>query len=154
MKEFIRGWKRKIGVMTLVMACLSMSGLIRSYSVRDTVNCWAVRRIPVLLISTSGFILWGKLFLDPGTGSTFAYWTTDVIADPNTVIEISNDDASHLRWFSVVTFTSSTHSYPVWATSYWCFILPLTLISLWLLLSKPRNSGQIKIIEPITNERA
>ncbi len=31
MREFIRGWKRKIGVVTLLMACLFMSWWIQSF---------------------------------------------------------------------------------------------------------------------------
>ena len=32
---------------------------------------------------------------------------------------------------------------------YWSIVVPLTLISLWLLLTKPRKSNQLKIAEPV-----
>jgi hypothetical protein len=144
MGDYFKPWRRKIGVMTLVMACVSTGGLIRSRSVRDTLNFWAGTRTPVLLISTSRFILWGKVYLDPGTGATFAYWNTDVIADPNVVSEISDEDASQLRWFEIVTFKSATHSHPFWVISYWLVIIPLTLLSAFLLVVRTRKSIQKK----------
>lgn len=35
MMEFFRGWRRKVGVCTLVVACLATAGWVRSLSVRD-----------------------------------------------------------------------------------------------------------------------
>ena len=37
---------------------------------------------------------------------------------------------------------------------YWMAVIPLTLLSAWLLLSKPNKSTQMKIIEPILEKRA
>jgi hypothetical protein len=146
---YFKPWRRKIGIATLLMACLFVGGLIRSHSVRDTVSFWAGRQTPVLLISTSQFILWGKVFLDPGTGSTFAHWTTDAVPQPNVVSEISVDDSSQLRWFKIVAIKSSTHSHPFWVISYWSIVIPLTLLSVFLLLTKPRKSTPKKTDEPI-----
>ncbi len=155
MGEFFRGWKRRLGVVTLVMALVTMGGFIRSQSVRDTFNCWAGRETPVLLVSTSGFILWGKVFLDQGTAATyakFAYWDTEIIADPNSDILV--DGSSQLRWFQIIAIESANSSHPFWVISYWCFILPLTALSAYLLLTKPRKLAQKKTTELIANEGA
>ena len=37
---------------------------------------------------------------------------------------------------------------------YWSIVIPLTLISLWLLLSKPRQSNQKKTSEPVPEKAA
>ena len=44
-----------------------------------------------------------------------------------------------------------TIDYRYVVTVYWWFVLPLTLLSAYLLLSKPRKSHQKKIVEPIPN---
>lgn len=40
MGEFFRGWRRKVGCLTLVMACLTMGGWIRSLFRTDEVMIW------------------------------------------------------------------------------------------------------------------
>src|SRR5438105_3724804 len=35
MRDFFKGWRRKIGVLTLVMACVCMAAWVRSYSAED-----------------------------------------------------------------------------------------------------------------------
>lgn len=35
MREFLRGWRRRIGVLALVLACAFMGGWVRSYSEDD-----------------------------------------------------------------------------------------------------------------------
>ena len=37
MRELFRGWRRKVGLATLVMACLLMGAWARSYAVRDQI---------------------------------------------------------------------------------------------------------------------
>lgn len=40
----------------------------------------------------------------------------------------------------------------LWVIPYWSIVIPLTLFSVYLLLSKPRQSTPKKLIEPVTNE--
>ena len=42
--------------------------------------------------------------------------------------------------------------YAVYTIPYWSIVLPLTLISVFLLLSKPRKSNQMKIADPVPSE--
>lgn len=90
MGDYFKPWRRKLGVVVVVLACLFTGGLIRSDRVRDTVNVWVGPQSPVLLISTSRFLIWGNVFLDPGTGATLAYWNTEVLADSNLSWKLMN----------------------------------------------------------------
>ena len=40
----------------------------------------------------------------------------------------------------------------MWIIPYWTIVIPLTALSAYLLLSKPRKSNQKKIVEPISDE--
>jgi hypothetical protein len=42
---------------------------------------------------------------------------------------------------------NSSHAHFFWTIRYWSIVIPLTIISLWLLLSQPRSSNQMKISE-------
>src|SRR3954462_3489874 len=48
MREFFRGWRRKLGVATLVMACVFAAGWVRSLFHRDNINlsrtAWVVSK--------------------------------------------------------------------------------------------------------------
>ena len=38
MREFFQGWRRKVGVVTLVMACVLTAGWVRSFLIRDILS--------------------------------------------------------------------------------------------------------------------
>lgn len=116
MHEFFRGWRHKVGCVTLVMACV-MAGLwVRSYLADD--HIWVgtpYRRLAVL--SQEGNFSWES---NPPSSSSFHfdYGVTSI----NTMF----------RFESLA-----------YATPYWAIIVPLTLVSAYLILWKPRKrSGQ------------
>ncbi len=103
MGEFFKGRKRKVGVVTLVMACLFMGGWVRSYS-----NCDSIRvSYNRCLASYEGVISMNQIHFSPCT---------------------------------------------YWSFSYLYIVLPLTLLSAYLLLSKPRKSTQTKTAPPNQDE--
>ena len=77
-----------------------------------------------------------------------------------------NDGDVHWHWqllgfdFGAASFEAFTKAQTgtfrqrdeIWQIPYWSIVLPLTLISLWLLLSKPRSSTPMKITAPISIE--
>ena len=146
MGEYFRGWKRKIGVATLVMACVFAAGWVRSIFVHD-----------VLLFVHDGDVLglWGSQ-----SGSL--RWSTDIVnAQVWTVPQWQNWIASegvhpfddpNIEWqwrccgFGVADDATER------VVPYWSITIPLTLISLVLLLSKPRKSTPKKITDPTTSE--
>ena len=49
MREFFRGWKRKLGVVSLVMACVFMAGWVRSSLLTD--------RFAIITPAQCGFVI-------------------------------------------------------------------------------------------------
>jgi hypothetical protein len=99
MREFFWGWKRKCGVVTLLIACVFAAGWVRSCTVDDVFHLFGLR-----FVSTLGAIERSTVTFR-GIGSGFAL----------------ND---------VMVF---------WRVPYWSIVIPLTLLSAWLLLSNPRT---------------
>jgi hypothetical protein len=73
MLTFFHGWRRKMGVATLVMACVSMAGWVRSFQSVDTFKLNAPRSIEEV-VSVRGRIelrrLWG---LHTATSTAFHF---------------------------------------------------------------------------------
>lgn len=95
MREFFKGWKRKVGWITLGVACAYLTGWVASYLFPGE-----MRLFDAMLSSNFGTI-YLVVFLSP-SGYT-----------------------EHLWYCSI---------------DYWHVVLPLTLLSAWLLLSKPRQA--------------
>lgn len=171
MKEFFRGWKRKVGCLTLTMACVAMVGWVRSFIVADFVHlpfksepgtnivsaistnsgvvdlCWFSKPIelpgPTVAIPTPtqpieetfSLSTADELFKDRSTGA-FTEETDDRL--PKMVVPIVTRPMSQLV--------------PTLRIAYWSIVIPLTLISAWLLLKKPTKPNQTKTAQPISNE--
>lgn len=94
MHDFFNGWRRKVGVATLVMACVFTAGWVRSYS------------------PNNGFVFCGE-------------WLES--SRPGIVESVVN--AIHVPSGECTRIVCWTISYPI-------VVLPLTLLSASLLLSK------------------
>src|SRR4051812_3266689 len=144
MREFFKGWRRKAGVVTLVIACALAAGWVRScvmldivYFPRRTSNC-------VLFSGNQRF----RVMSVPGVSLTrIARHSDGVIISRETKIIAGQDFIA----FPKVTWTSEridnllgifrdpgdTHpSVPM--IPYWSIVIPLALLSAYLLLGKPR----------------
>ena len=159
MKEFFRGWRRKIGVLTLVLACLSTAGWMSALQdIRD------VAVIPSSQQTTEGFV--------SGEGSISWIRIYDEDATPTTElkrIDFSDDPSWHngafldprIEWdFLWCGFGTGRIGGPpdrnwlkvCWVIPYWAIVVSLTALSAYLLLSTPKTSPQKKIVEPTANE--
>lgn len=58
MGEFFHGWRRKVGLLTLVMACLFLGGCVRSFVAHDSVGFPVNKHTSVGLMSARGFLIW------------------------------------------------------------------------------------------------
>ena len=125
MKEFFHDGRRKAGVVTLAVACLAATGMMRSFLVRDELRI-SIRGDLHLICADRGGFCWTTLheyraYLPPGE-----YLRSSWIARP---LETPDDDTeydSHWGWFK-------------FGPMGWTFMLPLTLLSAYLLLWKPRK---------------
>src|SRR5947208_128170 len=58
--SYFKPLRKKIGVGTLVMACLFAMGWVRSLTVEDEVYFPSGKMMPVLAYSSHGYIVWAK----------------------------------------------------------------------------------------------
>ena len=131
MREFFRPLRRKIGVVTLELACLFMAGWTRSYSVADMI---IGEEAGFIFESVSGRIEWGEFYAE--VDKELIEWrTVDV------------------RKIPPEYYGPDYHNYAQ-EISYPLIVIPLTAISAFLLLSKPKTSTSKTITEPTGNDRA
>jgi hypothetical protein len=142
MREFFRGWRRKFGVMTLVMACLFGLEWLRGQSTVD------------LIQFTTGNRTWQEWAFSDGIIRYWAIKAEDVPKEtiPNVIRWKSYDlfwgmfdkhgDQQLLRWLEN---RHKPYEGPIrdWKIPcslfirFWTIIIPLLLLSVFLLFSKP-----------------
>ena len=198
MGDFFKPWGRKIGVVTLVMACVFMMGWIRSQTVADSLTYSTGHHSEVSWFSMAGMICLQKLRIDTQersaetappeapTRRTLELETDD--PDSPTSIEISETSwatpilmsadrpfptwetrslsdqelSSMLEWRwllfgfgiadfdyvgSVISGKRDVLSEKIYAIPYWSIVILLTLLSAYLLLSKPRVATPKTVVE-------
>ena len=124
MGDYFKPLRRKIGVLKLVMACVAMAGWVRSNSTRDQI-----------IVQDAGFGIWSVL---GGIQWNWKY-TYEV---PGDAVEWSSVPIAQAQ----MKYLTPEYGWPtVW---YWQIVIPLTLLSAYLLLSKPRAS---KAIDRVAN---
>ena len=128
MGEFFKGWRRKAGLVTLGTACVLMVGWIRSRVMYDVMALSAFGRFNVVE-SELGRILWLASDRDQSAWQQLG-WRSLSLSDPR---------LNNLVHTEIVMRYLGKH---VWALGlpYWSLVLPLTLLSAWLILGKPRKA--------------
>ncbi len=161
MGNFFHGWRRKVGTLTLLLACVVMGGRFRSSAIQDTITIGSGSSVQFKLISVSHRLVVAKvstegdeyplapLWLSEGAREDswdlsfrFSDWVCATVSTPLTRDLYSFGGGPTMR--------SDTASCVVTACQfpYWFIDIPLTVISAFLFLSKPRKSASMKITEP------
>jgi hypothetical protein len=151
MGTYFKSLRRKLGVVTLVLACVFTVGWVRSLELSDSI--WFKRDF---LTSGEGFILWsrsiGRLNAKRGFSHTAYEFThnpyngrgTTSIYDwrrwgfaygKKSSLEASEDGQA----IDCMTF--------YYCAPFWSIVIPLTLLSAWLLLSKRQT--RTTPVEPV-----
>ena len=158
MGDYIKPWRRKFGVLTLVMACLFMSAWMRGLHTNDAITFGLddqKRQRPEYtccqLVFGDGIKLRRFKIKNASIGLSNGWKTYP-----------STRDAFHLsrgkttqKWQTLgfaseeTTFANNHIITLSWAIPYWSIVIPLTLLSAWLLLNKPRKSYVKPISESI-----
>ena len=160
MRDIFRDWKRKLGVLTLLMDCFLVVAWGRSLSMLDIMTLATADMLWRLTIEDGivEFSLYsgvsGDAELSKNTG-----WKSDnnVKADGTktrsgyiTANLAIADTKSELCWFTFATKKWITPQFSFdafyFVFPYWAIIVPLTALSAWLLLSKPRP---VKRVAPL-----
>lgn len=162
MREFFRGWKRKIGCMTLVMACVFMGAWIRGHGTKDIIATGNGRGLAYHEFNSSyQGIMWYSHTSDLGYQWDAGWYRVRIFDREsfNPLAQFADEMAIDRRWQWLGFDCGQVHDpdSPSFKTSwflipYWSTTIPLTLISAFLLLSKPRKSTLKKLTEPIPAE--
>jgi hypothetical protein len=138
MREFFRGWRRKIGVVPLALACVFAMGWVRSRSEDDSINFELYNGTWNYLGSNGGNLTW--MTSTSEIDGLTAYEAAMAVGLPPDERQAVSSNA-----FSETTKDSrlKTTKYVV---PYWSIVVPLTALSAGLLLWKPRHK---KTAEPI-----
>jgi hypothetical protein len=128
MGEFFRGWRRKTGIVTLLLACVLGAAWIRSYDVFDFFEIGIENRRHCLG-SFNGNLNWRSWNTTWGKGSQL--WQA-IPADRTLSEELLNLKTDH-------SLASEARQ---WAVPHYWIVIPLTLFSAFLLVTEPRPPKQ------------
>lgn len=150
MREFFRGWRRKVGVVTLMMACVFAAGWVRSLTSTDGFQ-WNLKAFGFGAMSThnSVAVIFGIL------DEPFGWSLPEFMSGRFSTID-EQFKGLDWRWgFAGIRFgrdpTPATSAFVCVAAYSWV-VLPLTLTSAVLLLKKPQQSTPMKTTIPISGE--
>ena len=165
MSEFLKGWRRKFGVMTLAMACVFMAEWLRGSLKCDEVKLangkvrWSVRSDSIqfrngnVVCGVESFGGYLCLFcwtlerelernIKCSIGSTI--YATDADGNPEEFSPWQED--CKIEWrgdrvgFHFGVSRRGNERYEDYWIPYWSIVIPLSLISAYLLFSKPRTA--------------
>ena len=135
MGEFFKGWRRKAGLVTLAMACLLAVAWMRSYVVRDVVTFTRSDRLHMIVSSHSHASWWAM-------ANVYSQMEWNRYSIPPTE-RGRNSHLAHFRLMESTIASVMLQSRPpqgaIWTVPYWSLVLPLTLLSAWLILGKTRK---------------
>jgi hypothetical protein len=144
MHTYFHSWRRKAGVITLVMACVFMGAWIRSLRVQDQLVV-PRRDSAHLFASRNGILGWVRVSPLLAT----IEWSS--IAVTGTMEDSWGDAEAHWRWhycgidIGAATLTAKSQGrvikmqFEQWGVPYWTIVMPPTLLSAYLILWKPRK---------------
>ena len=152
--SYLKPLRRKVGVVTLVTACVFSSGWVRSMRCTDSlrIKCGSFSNDEI--VSDDGHLLWNhqiinlRQLISPVSWpriswSVYSFKGLGRIGDEKIAFQIKSlrcgvgyHSATISRDGKIVSVPSNL----VFFAPYWPIVIPLTLLSAWLLLSKPRTS--------------
>lgn len=159
MYTFFHGWRRKAGCVTLLMALAFVGGLLRSLSMGDRVFLITGTKTAESIESANHYLVWisWKPSTVFGAFPAAFEWERNPLSNEET--RPDNDEAIDYR-FRTLLFGGGEKSagalgngtFTQRYVSYWVPVIPLTLLSAYLLLAKPRSPAAAKSSEPITDD--
>jgi len=159
MGEYFKPMRRKIGVLTLVMACVLMVGWIRSPFTQHTFTFRYLSPSCIKVVSVSNHLIFATLFVRTLDPMPITIWSSEEVKPNKWVMTFANLPVMcpiKDRPFSVGDIEFRIGNLPVslnwYQFPYWSIVLPLTVLSAYLLLSMPRRSTPKKTDEPVLIE--
>jgi hypothetical protein len=139
MREFFRGWKRKIGVVVLGLACCVSIAWARSFHIVDS---WSLANPAFgkaihVWISIGGTIRRSRFYEVPGVPLPIHHCSYT----RTSFREYSIDEQNELDEFATPPNALKLRDFDI---PYWSIAIPLTIFSAWCLLTKPRTKPELK----------
>lgn len=154
MHDIFRGWRRKLGVLTLVTACVFMGAWVRSLIIADEVMFSTELNSNRVFFSRNGGVGVESLRLIPENMEVDDAYELRFISPPEWKTSPARNSnfprfkfpilRSRWQWWGFGIYDSSNESHNKISVSrfvipYWSITIPLTLISFWLLISPESN---------------
>ena len=146
MGDFLYGWRRKAGGVALVLACVVVAGWVRSWRVDDLIQLTSEEDMAtdIHIRSFEGFLIMQVETLVPPKPIKWAVPKWSIVELHKTA---AADDPMiwRFRWCGFAAGYELGRAYlpdgrvDLWFIPYWSIVIPLTLLSAYLLLVKPRK---------------
>jgi hypothetical protein len=144
MREFFQGWRRKVGVVTLLMALVLCGLWVRSLSTIDVLALPASLLNYTFVSGQGSFAATGNFVFNLRQDSREENGRTILRVEIRQMAKQPNRKEFHWWKFNgseFRLFRSSSESNGVMPmVPYWSLVLPLTLLSAYLILWKPRTT--------------
>ena len=136
MGEFFKGWRRKAALVTLALTCLLAVAWMRSYIVEDRL-AFTTGDFRHAIGSSQGRVEWAYWLNFPpldGVG-----WSSEW-HNPNQPISPRPTYFRAAPGTALAKLQFESRTVP-----YWPFVVPLTLLSAWLILGKSRKEKAVAV---------
>ncbi|MBS0201251.1 MAG: hypothetical protein JSS49_00020 [Planctomycetes bacterium] len=148
MREFFKGWRRKVGCGLLVLACVVCGAWVRSLSIRDQILFLPRGNEFQMIASAAGTVRWGRISLQSTVFERDDYlpvWRSMTLDQDESSDHFWSQRIVEWRWNCGEFDFGAGANYiggprtVRWAFPYWSFAAPLTILSATLILWKPRK---------------
>ena len=152
-----RGWRRKIGCITLLMAFGFMVGWVRSQTIGDGIHFNSADKSWTYFLLASADSSITIIVERCPSEMVYPEWISSELNAPEVIDSEKFEDSFkwHWRFCGFGCGVEEGNQNSKWTRTvipYWSIVIPMTLLSAFLLLSKPRKSTQTKIVGPISAE--
>jgi hypothetical protein len=143
MRDFFKGWRRKTGCGLLVMALVVFGAWMRSHHHFDSLFIHTPSATHAMK-SQAGRVGWTRM--EPEASPTWMTWKSEQASEWQTVefyrqsycgFTFGTEPSAVMTVSEGEGFTR--HRWDFWVIPHWAVVLPLALISAYLILWKPRR---------------
>ena len=155
MGSFFRGWRRKIGTATLLLACVFTFGWIRSQTMTDEIGVLC-RTTSYFFLSDDSRIAWsscsGTYYREHSINHgpwPFSFQTRR--SRPREIMNVWSqfDVEWSTQWHGFWYGRSAVRGMRILVVPYWAVVLPLSVVSIYLFLGKRSEEPIAAINVPV-----
>ena len=146
MTDYFKPWRRTFGMITLVVVCMFAAAWVRSFTSTETI-CIPMEKI-WSLISVDGHF--AVCVVQTDSGPPHPEWDSSPFQPFKEFLDNGGTPLWHWQCFGFhkVVFSYLTDKTVMLCAPCWSIVIPLTMLSAYLLLSKPRSMNRKKSVEP------